>query len=161
MSYARFVAMVAVSTVLMYGLMYLNTYELDHVFFSQTRLWMAVLMGAAMAIVMLGFMWGMYDNKRVNIAIIAASAVGFAIALWLVRSQETVGDLSYMRAMIPHHSIAIMTSERAHIRDPRVRKLADGIIDAQVREIREMKGLISDLKQNPVPDTQPDLPPAR
>lgn len=83
----------------------------------------------------------------------------FALALWLVRSQATVEDVSYMRAMIPHHSIAILTSERAHIRDPRVRKLADGIIEAQVREISEMKQLIADLKANPVPADASDLPP--
>ena len=97
-------------------------------------------MGAVMAVVMLGFMWSMYRDRRVNIGIIAGSAFAFVVALWLVRSQQTVGDVSYMQAMIPHHSIAIMTSERAHIRDPRVRKLADGIIPAQVREIAEMKG---------------------
>ena len=96
---------------------------------------MAVVMGAVMAIIMLSFMWGMYKNRGLNIAIIAASVVAFAGALWLVRSQETVDDISYMKAMIPHHSIAIMTSERAHIRDPRVRALADRIIEAQVREI--------------------------
>ena len=82
----------------------------------------------------------------------------FALSLWLVRSQETVDDVSYMKAMIPHHSIAIMTSERAHIRDPEVRKLADGIIDAQVREIAEMKAMIARLEANPVPDGAPDLP---
>ena len=61
--------------------------------------------------------------------------------------------------MIPHHSIAIMTSERAHIRDSRVRKLADDIIKAQVREIAEMKSLIADLEANPAPDGSPDLLP--
>jgi uncharacterized protein (DUF305 family) len=126
--------------------MYLNTLELDHVFFSQTRAWMALVMGAAMAAIMLGFMRGMYPDRRVNAGIAAASAVVFAVALWLVRSQQTVGDVSYMKAMIPHHSIAILTSRRAHISDPRVRKLADGIIEAQVREIGEMKALIEDLE---------------
>src|SRR3546814_6528010 len=101
-------------------------------------------MGAAMAIVMLGFMWSMYKDRRKNAAIIAASILVFAVSLWLVRSQQTVDDVSYMKAMIPHHSIAIMTSERAKISDPRVRKLADGIIEAQVREIDEMKSLIAD-----------------
>jgi hypothetical protein len=161
MSYARFAAMIAVSTVVMFDLMYLNTYAADHVFFSQTRAWMALLMGAVMAIIMLGFMWEMYNNKRVNISIVIASVLVFAISLWLVRSQETVSDVSYMQAMIPHHSIAIMTSMRAHIRDPRVRKLADGIIEAQVREIGEMKQLIAALKQNPPPSNAPDLPPAQ
>ncbi|MEC8457726.1 MAG: DUF305 domain-containing protein, partial [Pseudomonadota bacterium] len=70
----------------------------------------------------------------------------------------TVGDVAYMKAMIPHHSIAIMTSERAHIRDPRVRELADEIIEAQVREIDEMNDLVADLSRNPPPRDAPDLP---
>src|SRR4051794_37495457 len=159
MSYARFAAMIVTSTIAMFGLMYLNTYVLDHVFYSQTRTWMAVVMGATMAIIMLAFMWSMYANTRANLAIVAVSAIVFAAALWLVRSQETVGDVSYMKAMIPHHSIAVLTSERAHIRDPRVRKLADGIIEAQVREIGEMKQLITDLERNPPAADAPDLPP--
>jgi uncharacterized protein (DUF305 family) len=158
MSYARFGAMIATSTIVMFGLMYLNTYALDHVWFSQTRAWMALVMGATMAVVMMGFMARMYSSVAANSAIIIGSAIAFAGALWLVRSQETVDDVSYMKAMIPHHSIAIMTSERAHIRDPRVRELADGIIEAQVREIGEMERLIADLEQNPIPDDAPDLP---
>lgn len=159
MAYLRFGAMVLTSTVVMFGLMYLNTYALDHVTFSQTRVWMAIVMGATMAGIMLGFMWSMYKSLKVNLAIIAGSIAVFGLALWLVRSQETVFDISYMEAMIPHHSIAIMTSERAHIRDPRVRKLADGIIEAQVREIAEMKQLIADLKAHPVPSDAADLAP--
>ncbi|MBB1060451.1 DUF305 domain-containing protein [Marilutibacter spongiae] len=147
--YAKFAAMIATSTLVMFGLMYLNTYSLDHVFFSETRAYMAMVMGASMAVVMLLFMLGMYDDARANIAILAGSALVFAGALWLVRSQETVDDVSYMRAMIPHHSIAVLTSRRAHISDPRVRELADGIIDAQVREIDEMKALIRDLEAQP------------
>jgi hypothetical protein len=157
MSYGRFAAMIATSTVVMFGLMYLNTYALDHVFYSQTRTWMALLMGAVMSIIMIGFMWSMYSNKTANVIIVVASVVVFAASLWLVRSQETVYDAPYMKAMIPHHSIAIMTSERAHIRDPRVRKLADDIIEAQVREIGEMKQLIADLAAHPTPDGAPDL----
>ena len=147
MGYGRFAAMIATSTVVMFGLMYLNTYALDHVFYSQTRTWMAVVMGAAMALIMIGFMWGMYPRKGTNAAIVAAGVVVFAGALWLVRSQETVHDVAYMKAMIPHHSIAILTSERAHISDARVRKLADEIIESQRREIAEMKMLIDDLQR--------------
>ena len=158
MAYARFGAMIVTSTIVMFGLMYLNTYSFDHVFFSQTRMWMAFYMGAVMAAIMLAFMLGMYRDTRKNTAIFGASIVVFIAALWLVRSQETVGDVSYMKAMIPHHSIAIMTSERAHIRDPRVRKLADGIIEAQVKEIAEMKQLIAALSGNPTPSGAPDLP---
>ena len=158
MGYGRFAAMIVTSTVVMFGLMYLNTYALDHVFYSQTRTWMAVYMGAVMAVIMLGFMWSMYANKRTNLLIIAGSVIVFAGALWLVRSQETVDDVSWMKAMIPHHSIAIMTSERAHIKDPEVRKLADGIINAQVREIAEMKRMIARLEATPTPKGAADLP---
>ena len=145
MSYGRFAAMIATSTIVMFGLMYLNTYAIDHIFFSQTRAWMALLMGATMAVIMLGFMWSMYEGRGLKTAIMIGSVVVFALSLYLVRSQTTVGDVSYMKAMIPHHSIAIMTSRRAEITDPRVRQLADEIIEAQVREIDEMKGLINDL----------------
>lgn len=157
--YMKFGAMIATSTAVMFLLMYLNTYASDHLFFSETRLYMAFVMGASMAVVMLLFMLGMYERKTTNIAILAGSVAVFALSLWLVRSQQTVDDVSYMRAMIPHHSIAILTSERAHIRDPRVRKLADGIIEAQVREIGEMKQLIADLEANPVQENAPDLAP--
>ncbi|MFD1697428.1 DUF305 domain-containing protein [Roseibium aestuarii] len=150
-SYLRFFAMIATSTAVMLGLMYLNTYELDHVFFSETRFYMAFVMGAAMMVVMLAFMLNMYRNRYANLAILVAAAILFSGALYLVRSQETVEDVAYMKAMIPHHSIAIMTSKRAHISDPRVRELADGIIAAQVNEIAEMKALIADLESERAP----------
>jgi uncharacterized protein (DUF305 family) len=138
--------MIATSTVVMFGLTYLNTHQLDHVFFSETRAYMALVMGATMAVIMLAYMLGMYTNQRVNIGIVGGSLAVFAVALWLVRSQATVEDVSYMRAMIPHHSIAVLTSERARIADPRVRMLADQIIESQRREIEEMKALIRDLE---------------
>ncbi len=144
--YPKFLAMIATSTVIMMVLMYLNTYSMDHLFWSETRAYMALLMGAVMAIVMLFFMLGMYPNRSTNLAIFAGAAAIFGICLWLVRSQATIADVSWMKAMIPHHSIAILTSERANITDPRVRKLADGIIEAQRKEIAEMKALIADLE---------------
>ena len=149
MSYWRFFAMIITSTIVMLGLMYLNTYALDHVFFIETRTYMAIYMGAVMAIIMLAFMLGMYSNKTANISIFVGSALVFAISLYLVRSQSTIDDTSWMSAMIPHHSIAILTSERANITDPRVRKLADDIIEAQRLEIAEMKALIIDLNGGP------------
>ena len=159
MSYTRFLAMIVTSTIVMFGLMYLNTYALDHVFYSQTRTWMAVYMGAVMAVLMLAFMWKMYDGMLAKLTVIGASVLIFSGSLYLVRSQETVDDVSYMSAMIPHHSIAIMTSKRAQIRDPRVRQLADDIIKAQVREISEMKRLIADLEATPVAANAANLPP--
>lgn len=140
--------MILTSTVVMFGLMYLNTYALDHVFFSETRTWMAVYMGAAMAIIMLLFMLGVYEDKRKNVMILVGAALVFAGSVYLVRSQVTISDQAWQKAMIPHHSIAILTSERANIEDKRVRELADGIIRAQRREIKEMEWLIKDIDQN-------------
>jgi len=145
--YARFGLMIASSTLVMFALMYLNTYRAEHVFFSETRTYMALLMGAAMTAVMLAFMRGMYRKRLLNAAIFACAGAVAAAALWLVRSQATVEDVSYMKAMIPHHSIAILTSSRAHIADPRVRALADKIIESQQREIAEMKALVAELER--------------
>lgn len=146
--YTRFIAMITTSTLVMFGLMYLNTYALDHVFFSETRTFMALYMGGAMAIVMLLFMLGMYEDRKKNAMILAGAAVLFAGSLALVRSQATISDQAWQKAMIPHHSIAILTSERANIEDKRVRDLADAIIRAQRREIKEMKWLIEDIRKN-------------
>ena len=147
--YVHFFLMIATSTVIMFGLMYLNTYALDHVFWSETRAYMALYMGAMMAIVMLAFMLKMYSNRAMNIGILAVATVAFVLGVYLVRSQDTVDDVDWMKAMIPHHSIAILTSSRANITDPRVRKLADDIIEAQRLEIAEMKALIIDLQGGP------------
>lgn len=144
--YGKFGIIIAVSTFIMYWLMYLNVFQFNHIFFSQTRLYMALIMGSVMAFVMLLFMWGMYKNKTVNFIILGVSALVFSASLWLVRSQTTVDDVSWMKAMIPHHSIAILTSERAEIEDPRVKELSEEIIKAQRREIEEMKQLIQDLE---------------
>lgn len=146
--YFRFGLMIATSTVVMFGLMYLNTYQLEHLFFSETRAYMALLMGATMAIIMLAFMQHMYKNWRANIVIFGSSIIVFVGSLWLVRSQATVDDVSWMRAMIPHHSIAILTSERAHISNPQARDLADRIIEAQRQEIAEMRALIQVLRSS-------------
>ena len=153
-NYPRFMAMVGTSTVIMLGLMYLNTYAIEHVFWSETRFWMMFVMGAVMAVVMLAFMWGMYRNTVKNWIIIAVAALTFGVALFLVRSQTTIDDSEFMSAMIPHHSIAIMTSERAGREDARVRVLANEIIRAQRREIAEMKWLLEDIERNGVAATE-------
>ncbi|HSP29455.1 MAG TPA: DUF305 domain-containing protein [Ilumatobacteraceae bacterium] len=146
--YWRFGAMIATSTVVMFVLMYFNTYEWDHVQWSETRFYMALVMGSTMAVIMLLFMLGMYKSKVVNAAILGTAIVVFASTLWLVRSQTTVQDTSYMRSMIPHHSVAILTSERSELTDLRVLELADEIILAQRREIAEMQWLIDDIQDN-------------
>ena len=157
MKYTKFVAMIVTSTMAMFVMMYLNTYAVSHVWFSETRTYMAIYMGAGMAIIMLAFMLGMYNNKKLNVAIFSLAAVLFATCLYLVRSQSTISDTDYMKAMIPHHSIAILTSERAGIEDVRVRELADGIIRAQRKEIKEMEWLINDISVNGKITNQSDV----
>ena len=146
-NYTRFFLMLGGSFIAMYITMYLNTYAIDHVYFSLTRFYMTCLGIAAMAVIMLSLMLKMYRNKKKNIAIYVGSLVLFISALGLVRAQAPiVDDVLYMRAMIPHHSIAILTSKRADIKDPEVRKLADDIIEAQDREFAEMKKYIKRLE---------------
>lgn len=146
--YGRFGAMIATSTAVMYGLTYTNVYAFEHIEYSEERLYMALLMGGAMAIIMLGFMWHMHTNLRMNLAIVAGAVIIMGAAFTLSQTQALVDDRTYMRGMIPHHSIAILTSERADIDDVRVRELADEIILAQRREIAEMDWLIEDINEN-------------
>lgn len=148
-AYLRFAVMIATSTVVMYALTYTNLFSIEHAHWSQERAYMAILMGCAMAIVMLGFMWGrMYRDTRLNLIIVAvATAVG-GLALLMSQSQAFIGDQLYMKGMIPHHSIAILTSNRADLQDLRVRELAQGIADTQVREIAQMEWLLDDIARN-------------
>ena len=159
--YIRFALMIATSMAVMFILMYLHSYQLlDHAWFSETRLFMTLIMGGGMVIVMLLYMLNMYKSTWKNAITIAIAALLIGGGLSLVRSQITVSDTDYMEGMIPHHSIAILTSERAQIRDPRVRKLADKIIEAQRREIKEMEWLIRDIRRNGIATT-PDEANAR
>ncbi|WP_335964291.1 DUF305 domain-containing protein [Galbibacter sp. PAP.153] len=146
-NYTKFFLMLGFSFIAMYITMYLNSYAMDHVYFSLTRFYMACLGISTMAIIMLLFMFKMYKNNRKNISIVLGSVVLFLTALFLVRAQKPIiGDILWMKAMIPHHSIAILTSERADIKDPEVKQLAEDIIKAQKREIEEMKAMIKRLE---------------
>ena len=144
--YVKFTLMILTSTVVMYIMMYFNTYEWDHIYFSETRAYMALYMGAGMAVIMLAFMSNMYKKTKVNLMTYGLSVLLFTVGIWGVRSQATVDQVDWMQAMIPHHSIAILTSSRADIEDPRVQQLADDIIEAQKREIKEMQALIEALE---------------
>jgi hypothetical protein len=147
-AYRRFAAMIATSTVVMFCLTYTNVASAGHIRWSEERLYMALLMGGAMAIVMLSFMWSMHPDRTINVGILAGAAVLMGVALWLSRSQAFVDDREYMKGMIPHHSIAILTSENADLDDVRVCELANGIIIAQREEIDEMAWLIDDIARN-------------
>ena len=154
-----FAAMIATSIVTMFVLKYSNVYETGHIWLSQTRMWMALMMGMAMIVIMLGFMWGMYRTFQTKVMVMIGALIGFALFLFLARSQATVDDQAYMKAMIPHHSIAVLTSRRAQISDPRVRELADAIIEAQVKEIAQMELLLEDIEDNGEMGDGTPLPP--
>ena len=148
MGWSRFAAMIVTSTFIMFFLMYQLIYSLDHAMFSVNRLVASLVMGCVMTAVMLSFMWSMYRGKGTKIAVL-----GLAIALGLIllsvnRTQALIGDVTFMKSMIPHHSIAINNARKASISDPRVRELADGIIESQVREIAIMQLLLDDIAED-------------
>lgn len=148
MSYWRFCGMIATATVVMYGLMFIDTYALEHLRWSESRMYMAITMGGVMALVMLGWMMNMYRNRKVNIAIVGVALLVLATSISLDRIQATIDDTAFMNSMIPHHSMAILRSERAGIEDYRVCELAVAISEAQRREISEMEWLVNDIVEN-------------
>ncbi len=158
-NWRTFFAMIATSIVTMFVLKYSNLWQVSDAWFSQTRMWMALMMGMAMIVIMLGFMWGMYKSLKTKVGVMIAALLGFGLFLFLARSQSTVDDEAWMSAMIPHHSIAVLTSARADISDPRVRSLADDIIEAQVKEIAAMEMLLADIEQNGEMGDGTPLPP--
>jgi uncharacterized protein (DUF305 family) len=147
MSWGKFAAMIATSTFIMFFLMYQLIYSVDHAMFSVNRFVASLVMGCVMAVVMLAFMWSMYPGRRLKVAVLAGAAAGAVILLGVNRTQAAIGDVTFMQSMIPHHSIAINNASKAAISDPRVRRLADQIIESQVREIEEMKLLLADIDQ--------------
>ena len=148
MGWGRFAAMIAISTLIMFFLMYQLVYSLDHAIFSLNRLIASLVMGCVMAIVMLSLMWSMYKGVKTKIIVLAVAALGAVVLLATNRNQTLIGDSGFMMSMIPHHSIAINNARKAEISDPRVRELADEIIEAQVREIAVMKLLLDDIEHN-------------
>ena len=148
MGWGRFAAMIAASTVIMFFLMYQLVYTADHAMFSLNRLLAALIMGGVMTALMLAFMWKMYQPQAAKIAVLVGGLLVAGTLLALNRSQTLINDTRFMESMIPHHSIAINNSRKAQISDPRVRELADKIIESQVREIAEMKLLLQDIERN-------------
>ena len=147
MSYNKFLLMILVSFFFMYVIMFLNIVELNHFYISINRIYLAILMASAMAVIMMAMMYKMYPDKKRNNFLMIIALIVFAFTLAGVRTQTPISDIQYMRAMIPHHSSAILTSENANIKDPEVRKLADGIIEAQVKEIAEMKAILKRMEK--------------
>lgn len=146
-NYSKLLLMLAISFLVMYAVMFLNADKFDHVYLSTTRTYMSLLMVTPMALLMLVMMPKMFENKKLNTLVTVSSIVVFGLSLVFLRNQTFISDEQYMKAMIPHHSSAILTSEEAALRDPEVRHLADQIIKSQEREIREMKALLERMKK--------------
>ncbi len=154
-SYQKFALMMGVGFITMYAVMFLNVDQVDHIMLSTTRTYMSFLMVAPMAISMMLFMWGMYENKKLNYTILALSALVFIWCLYGLRKQVPIKDVAYMKAMIPHHSSAIMVSEQATFEDPETEKLAKEIIEAQKREIAQMKKILYRLESGSTGQSTP------
>lgn len=142
----KFGLMMLTSFIAMYLLMFINMDQFDHFSITVTRIYMAVCMIAIMAIIMLLYMLNMYKDKKLNTLILLGSVVVFFGFLSMLRNQTFISDVQWMRGMIPHHSSAIMTSQMAHLKDAQARKLALEIIEAQKREIAEMREIIYRLE---------------
>lgn len=144
-NYGKMAVMLIISFIIMYSVMFANVDKFDHIQLNMNRLYMTILMVAPMALVMLFLMSSMFKNKKLNNIIIALSIIALMAAFLMLRNQSFVGDVQFMRSMIPHHSSAILVSEAATINDPEVKELAIQIIETQKKEIAEMKKLLEKL----------------
>ena len=145
-NYKKMLLMLIISFIIMYAVMFLNVDKLNHIYFSYTRTYMSLLMVTSMALLMLLLMPAMYPDKKANKIISVSAIVVFVFALTALRSQSFISDEQYIKAMIPHHSSAILTSKNANIRDPEVRQLSDSIIKSQEEEISQMKFILKRMK---------------
>jgi uncharacterized protein (DUF305 family) len=143
--YATLGAALAVHFMIMYALTFVGVNALDDVFHNLNRFYMAVVMVAPMTIVMLGFMHHMFGNLRLNLALYVVAALVFAGALFAIRSQAFIGDEQLVRSMIPHHSIAIKTCERADLQDHEIIELCEEIVQVQREEIAQMRAILERL----------------
>lgn len=108
---------------------------------------MAGLMASPMVIIELIVMRSMYMNKKLNMLLIAVSAILLIGFFVLIRQQAGVGDKQFLKSMIPHHAGAILMCEEANITDPEIKKLCEQINSSQKAEIAQMKAKLNELKK--------------
>ncbi|WP_353643487.1 DUF305 domain-containing protein [Mesorhizobium sp. WSM2239] len=141
--YLRLSAMVVLSFIAMYILMYAMVDELPHVYNNLNQAYMAALMAAPMLIIELLLMRSMYADRRRNAFLIVVGLVVLAGAWMLIRQQTAIADRQFLRSMIPHHSGAVLMCEQASISDQRVQALCGRIVESQLAEIAEMEALLA------------------
>lgn len=145
--YKHLLIMAILSFIAMYILMYAMVDTFSNVFMNVNQFYMAGLMASPMVIIELIIMRAMYMNKKLNMLLIAVSAIllfGFYV---LIRQQAGVGDKQFLKSMIPHHAGAILMCEEANITDPEIKKLCEQINSSQKAEIAQMKAKLSELKK--------------
>jgi hypothetical protein len=142
--YVKLALALAISFVVMFVTGYARSAAWDHLYLNANRFYMTGAMVAPMALIMLGVMSSMFNDRRLN-AIIAGTATVLTLLFWaLVRTQGGVGNEGFLKSMIPHHSAAILVCNEADLTDPRIQQLCREIIAAQEREIAEMKALLAE-----------------
>lgn len=147
-NYQKFLLMLSISFVIMYAVMFFNVDRFDHIYLSLTRVYMTLLMVSPMAVMMLLLMGKMYVNKKLNLMIHSSAVLVFILSLLFLRTQVGISDSQYMKAMIPHHSSAILTSKNASLEDDEVIELSKQIIKSQEKEIAQMKEALKRLDIN-------------
>ncbi|TQL47432.1 DUF305 family protein family protein [Homoserinimonas aerilata] len=140
--YLKFGAILLVSLGLMWVLSMSMVRSIDHFYFNLSNFWMALLMVAAMAIVMLIGMWTMFKSTKTNIALLAGFAVLAVGVFALGRTETFVGNEQFLQSMIPHHSRAILVCEESNITDPEIIELCETIVETQQEEISQMETIL-------------------
>lgn len=140
--YKKLAIAISINAVLMYLITYVMIDDFSHFYNNINRVYMSLMMVAPMVIVMLLVMSSMYENKRLNYILIAASAGLFILCFSLARTQVPVGNAQFLRSMIPHHSSAIVMCQESELTDPEIIKLCEQIIKSQEEEITQMKAIL-------------------
>ena len=142
-AYLRLGAMLVLSFLAMYALMYAMVDRWQNVHHNLNQAWMAGLMVAPMLVIELLLMWRMYPHRRLN-ALLLAAGVAFGLACWwMIRAQAAIDDRQFLRSMIPHHAGALLMCERNQLRDPELQELCRDIIASQRREIDLMQAKLA------------------
>lgn len=143
-SYTELLVSLGISFIVMYAIMYAMVDRLGNVYFNLSNVYMTGLMAGSMLPIMLATMRGMFMNRKMNIALWAASVAVLALFWVLLRYEAGVGDRQFMRAMIPHHGAAIQMCKESSLIDPRVIKICEEIVASQEREIAQLKALLAE-----------------
>lgn len=132
-----------ISAVVMYLVMFAMIDGAAEFYNNLNMAYMALMMVAPMAILMLVMMRSMYPNRMLNIAIGIGFSVIFILAFLFTRQQIAIGDVQFLRSMIPHHSGAILMCREAKVADPEIKSLCQQIIRSQRDEIEQMKQILA------------------